>query len=227
VSGERFFDGREMFMVHDMFRREFGLMPRVVRGVRAGDRERTRIVAAHITGITTVLHTHHHGEDVHVWPALLQRGSADVTRVIDLMENQHARIEELAAEVDAALGVWRRGATAESRDALTDLLDRLVPLIKDHMRLEEERAVPLMEKYITAAEWTAALQAEVGEMDPETLTLGFGMGMYEGDPDIVAAVISTMPAEIRPVIQAVAAQAYAAHAELIYGTPTPPRSTEL
>jgi hypothetical protein len=84
-----------------------------------------------------------------------------------------------------------------------------------------------MEKYITAAEWTTALQAEVGEMDPETLTLGFGMGMYEGDPDIVAAVISTMPAEIRPVIQAVAAQAYAAHAELIYGTPTPPRSTEL
>ncbi|HEY0539870.1 MAG TPA: hemerythrin domain-containing protein [Actinoallomurus sp.] len=227
MSTERFFDGREMFMVHDMFRREFGLMPSVVRGVRAGDRDRTRIVAAHITALTTVLHTHHHGEDVHVWPALLQRGSADVTRVIDLMENQHARIEELAAEVDAALEAWWGGATAECRDALADLLDRLILLIKDHMRLEEERAVPLMEKYITAAEWTTMLQVETGEMDPEALTLGFGMAMYEGDPDIVGAVISTMPAEVQPVIQAIATQAYAAHAELIYGTPTPPRSTEL
>jgi hypothetical protein len=53
------------------------------------------------------------------------------------------------------------------------------------------------------------------------------MAMYEGDPDIVAAVISTMPAEVRPVIHSMATQAYAAHAELIYGTPTPPRSTEL
>jgi hemerythrin-like domain-containing protein len=227
LSTEQFFDGREMFMIHDMFRREFGLMPAVVRGVKAGDRERTQIVAGHVTGITTILHTHHHGEDAQVWPALLQRGSEDVTLVIQLMEHQHARIEEMAAEVDAAVEAWRRSATADTRDALADALDRLIPLIKDHMRLEEQRAVPLMEKYITAAEWNTMLQAEAGDIDPETLPLGFGMLMYEGDPDIVAAAISNMPAEVQPVIQAIATQAYAAHAELIYGTPTPPRGTEL
>jgi hypothetical protein len=37
-------DGREMFMVHNMLRREFALMPGLVRDVTAGDRERTQIL---------------------------------------------------------------------------------------------------------------------------------------------------------------------------------------
>jgi hypothetical protein len=60
----------------------------------------------------------------------------------------------------------------------------------------------------------------------EDLPLMFGMIMYEGDPEVVADTIAHMPPEVRPFIADVAAQAFAQHATRVYGTPTPPRSTD-
>ncbi|TQM01532.1 hemerythrin HHE cation binding domain-containing protein [Actinoallomurus bryophytorum] len=227
ITTEQFFDGREMFVVHAMFRREFGLMPELVRGVAAGDQQRMRVVAGHLVGVATVLHHHHRAEDEQAWPFLLERGSEDVARIVQLMEIQHANIDELAAEVDVALEAWRGGATTVSRDALADILERLVPVLDQHMRLEEERAVPLMEKYITAAEWSQMVRAGAAGFDADGLTLGFGMLMYEGDPEIVDLAVAALPPEARTAIRQRAARAFAAHSERVHGTATPPRSTEL
>jgi iron-sulfur cluster repair protein YtfE (RIC family) len=226
ITTEQFFDGREMFVVHAMFRREFGLMPELVRGVAAGDQQRMRVVAGHIVGVATALHHHHRAEDEQAWPFLLERGSEDVARIVQLMEIQHANIEELAAEVDVALKAWS-GAAIAYRDALADVLERLIPVLDQHMRLEEERAVPLMEKYITAAEWSHMVQAGTAGISLDDLTLGFGMLMYEGEPEVVDLAITTLPPEVRTAIRQRAAQAFAAHSERVHGTATPPRSTEL
>jgi hemerythrin-like domain-containing protein len=43
----------------------------------------------------------------------------------------------------------------ESREALADVLDQLIHALDEHMRLEQQRILPLAEKYITAAEWHA------------------------------------------------------------------------
>jgi hypothetical protein len=75
---ERLFEGREMLMAHDLYRREFGLMSGVIRGVAVGDHERTEIIADHIDMITASLHLHHGIEDAQVWPALLRRDSDDI-----------------------------------------------------------------------------------------------------------------------------------------------------
>ncbi|TDD48529.1 hemerythrin domain-containing protein [Nonomuraea terrae] len=66
-------DASDMFVVHTMFRREFGSMPGLVRGVAAGDERRAEVVAGHVALINGVLHHHHAGEDAHVWPRLLER----------------------------------------------------------------------------------------------------------------------------------------------------------
>jgi len=47
TGNEPRFDGREMPMPHDSFRREFALTPGPVRGVAADDRERAQVIAAH------------------------------------------------------------------------------------------------------------------------------------------------------------------------------------
>ena len=56
------------------------------------------------------------------------------------------------------------------------------------------------------------------------MPLGFGMLMYEGDPEVVDAAIATMPKPVRPVIRELAAQAFAEHARhksrLTAGNPT-------
>jgi hemerythrin-like domain-containing protein len=227
TSSEAHFDRREMLMPHNMFRREFTLMPRLVRDVAAGDAARTQIVADHITGVSTVLHHHHRGEDEQGRPLLLERAHTEAAPILELMERQHKEIDNAASEVDAAIQVWRASAASRDRDALADAIDRLLPLLTEHMRTEEEHVVPLMERHITAAEWSRMVQAGSSDVDPEALPLAFGMAMYEGDPEIVDAAIANMPPEARQVIRKLAVDAFAAHSERVHGTATPPRSTEL
>lgn len=50
---------------------------------------------------------------------------------------------------------------------------------------------------------------------------------YEGDPQIIEEVLATLPPEVRGGMWDQAQKAYAAHAERIHGTATPPRSGEV
>ena len=126
TGNEPHFDGREMLMLHDSFRREFALMPGLVRGVAAGDRGRAQVIAAHITYVSTILHHHHHGEDVYVWPLLLERCPGDCAPLIQVMEAQHEDIATIGREIDEGLRAWA-AAAAEPREALTAALGRLLP----------------------------------------------------------------------------------------------------
>ncbi|HEY6497437.1 MAG TPA: hypothetical protein VIZ43_29515, partial [Trebonia sp.] len=63
MTEEPLADARDMFAVHTMFRREFGLMPGLIRGT-AADTGRAAVVAAHVALVAEVLHLHHTGEDV-------------------------------------------------------------------------------------------------------------------------------------------------------------------
>jgi hemerythrin-like domain-containing protein len=221
------FHGSEMLIVHDMFRREFALMPRLVRGVAAGDHDRAQIIGDHIEGATSALHTHHVLEDDNVWPLLLDRCRESAAPLVELMEGQHQPIAAAVHQVDEALSVWRDSPFADSRQALVVVLDRLIPVLKEHLSTEEDRVVPLMEHHITAAEWSEFLKNESAAVGPDHLPLMLGMLMYEGDPESVERVIATMSADVRPEIRQLAAPAFAAHSQRVHGTATPPRSTEL
>jgi hemerythrin-like domain-containing protein len=220
------FDGREMLMLHDSFRREFALLPGLVRGVAAGDQQRVEVIAEHISFVSTILHHHHHGEDAHVWPLLVERCAGECAALVGLMEAQHEDVARIGREIDEGLRAWG-GAAAGAQEALAGALARLVPVLRGHLAAEEEHVVPLMEQYITAAEWNEIVEKEAADVDPASLPLSFGMLMYEGDPEVVDAAIATMPEPVRPVIRALAARAFAEHSLLIHKTATPPRSTEL
>ncbi|GII57481.1 hypothetical protein Pth03_58700 [Planotetraspora thailandica] len=221
------FDAREMEMLHKMFRREFSLAPGLVRRVEHGDQERTEVVAWHLTFILTALHNHHHFEDDEVWPFLLERGSDAISPHVRHVQEQHEGIESATSEMTDAVAAWKRDATAESGEVLARAVDRLVPLLLQHMAYEEQYVVPVMEKHISRAEWNLMIQAGAANLVPEDMPLEFGMMMYEGDPEIVADAISKMPEELSSVISAMAREAYAVHAERIHGTTNPPRSTDV
>ena len=220
------FHGSEMLIVHDMFRREFALMPGLVRGVVAGDRDRAQIIGDHIEGATSLLHIHHVLEDDNVWPLLLDRCGESVAPLVRLMEDQHHQIATLIPQVGEAVSIWRDSATVESRQALVDVLDRLIPALKEHLSGEEDRVVPRMEQYITVAEWHAPMGGELAAFSAQ-LPLTIGLLMYEGDPHSIDQAIASMPADARPVIRQQAAKTFADHSQRVHGTATPPRSTQL
>ncbi|MEV4754529.1 hemerythrin domain-containing protein [Micromonospora sp. NPDC049559] len=222
--GEPMADTRDMFLSHTMFRREFALLPGLVRGVTPGDKERAQIVAEHIELVDGSLHSHHTSEDKHLWPRLLERGPEEIAPIVHVMEDQHQMIADIIDEVKATLGTWRDSAASKSGDALAAALDRMVPLLVEHLKLEEDRVIPLIEKYITAAEWGAMVNEGAAAASPETLPLMFGMVTYEGDPEVIQEIVSHMPADVRPVIEDLAARAFASYSERVHGTATPPRS---
>lgn len=217
-------DARDMFAEHTMFRREFGLMPDLVRGVAAGDHRRAALVADHIALVSTVLDCHHRGEYSFIWPPLLERCPQDLVPIVAVMDDQHETIHRGLLLVEKFLGAWRSEAPADARDALADGIDRLLPVMREHLALEEERVVPLIEKYVTQAEYSRVTQAIVAGLTQEEIPVAFGMFMYETAPEITDIVVAALHADFQPGLRRVAVDAYAAYAKKLYGTATPARA---
>src|ERR1700722_17350529 len=136
-------DVRPMIMLHNALRREFRLLPALVRGVPDGDTERARIIAEHIAFLTTILHAHHRGEDLVLWPILLDRGPGEITPIVHVMEGQHDQIDQLAKQIAAALTGWRANADATAGESLAEALDRLIAVLAEHLGMEEEHILPV------------------------------------------------------------------------------------
>jgi iron-sulfur cluster repair protein YtfE (RIC family) len=222
------FDGREMRLLHDVFRRELGLAPMAVERVAAGDRDRAERVGGHIAAVTALLHHHHAGEDEHIWPLLVHRCPDEPTGVlVALMESQHGAVDDLGERVRDALDAWVADPTAERRAALATTLRRLLPVLEEHLQTEERFVVPLMERHVTAAENAEGVRKAGAGADPAAIPLWFGMLMYEGDPEVVEAAMAGLPPAIRPTVRDSAPRAYAEHARSVHGTAHPPRSTDL
>ncbi|SDY56481.1 Hemerythrin HHE cation binding domain-containing protein [Modestobacter sp. DSM 44400] len=109
-------DTRDMLVVHDAIRREYGLAPAEVRGVAPADTARAGVLAAHIDLLNGLLHHHHAGEDRLLWPVLQPRVPAEIAPTVERMERQHEGIADAQQEVEATLVRWR--ATAEEQHIL-------------------------------------------------------------------------------------------------------------
>jgi hemerythrin-like domain-containing protein len=219
-NGNPYADTRDMYAVHTIFRREYALLPDLVRAVAAKDEERAKLVADHVRLVNLILHHHHLAEDENLWPALLRRAPREIDPVIQLLECQHEGLDVLLGEVDTRLDAWTDGADSTHGEALAAMLQRLVAALYEHMGLEEKLALPLVERYIFAAEWEAMIAEGAADIPPEVGPLVVGMLMYEGGLDAV-------PPEMRDVLGEMAPKAYAGYCERVHGTPTPPRSGEV
>ncbi|MBP2471259.1 hypothetical protein JOF53_000131 [Crossiella equi] len=216
-------DTRDMYMIHTAFRREFGLAPDLVRAVPAGEVARARVVADHVELLDEVLHHHHGAEDRHLWPRLLARVPQAVAPLVHTMESQHQAIDDLHTELRTALAAWRTTADPVRGLELAGVLERLLPLLTEHLELEERHVLPLIGQHVTAAEWDAMVAEAGATLDPGLFPLVFGMCMYEGEPEVVAYSIANMPPELRPVLAGLATEAFRAHSLRVHGTGTPPR----
>src|ERR1700712_386284 len=81
-------DSRDMIVVHTMFRKQFAAIPGLVSGVAPGDRDRVTIVADHVAWMVEFLHAHHEGEDMMVWPRLVERCQTEVEPLLFTIEPQ-------------------------------------------------------------------------------------------------------------------------------------------
>jgi hemerythrin-like domain-containing protein len=223
MTEEPLADARDMLAVHTMFRRELGLLPGLVRGVVAGDAERAAVVGDHVALVTRMLHIHHSGEDKHIWPLLRERGAREITQIVDVMQEQHERIHQDYLQADEALAAWREHAPAGGGDALAGAIEQLIPHLEAHLSLEEDRVVPLIERYVTAAEYARLAGEGAQDTPPELLPACLGMVMHDAEPAVIEMIVAELPAEVRPAFPRAANEAYAAYARRLHGLSPAPK----
>jgi hemerythrin-like domain-containing protein len=219
-TGNPYADTRTMYIVHTMFRREFALLPVLIETVQPTDRRRVRVVADQIGLMCSLLHHHHMAEDEVLWPLLLARAPKEIDPVVHLAEGHHQAIDDLLTEVGMRLETWRDDASRADSAGLALTLRRLAVTVFEHMDLEERLVLPLVERYIFATEWDAMERQAIASIAPEEAILAVGMVLYEVDRQSLPPLF---PGEVLDA----APRVYAAHAERVHGTKTPPRSTEL
>ncbi|MEU4338619.1 hemerythrin domain-containing protein [Micromonospora lupini] len=218
-------DVRDMYMAHAFMRREFGLLPQLVQAVAPGDTARAQVVGAHAELVCRLLHLHHEGEDLLLWPRLHERGGAAAEAIVPTMEKQHHAIEGANAAVVNLLPGWRR--TGHGGKELADAFESLNAALLEHMAVEEREILPLAAKHVTAAEWKQLGEHGMRGTPKKDLPLAFGMAMYEGDPEVIKAVLAEAPLPARLLMPLVGRRLYAKHAKRVHGTATPRRSTAI
>jgi hemerythrin-like domain-containing protein len=216
-------DTWDMVVVHRVFRREFRMAPAQVRAVAPGDTERIGNLADHITNLTTALQHHHTGEDEMLWPLLLERASMH-TELINRMEAQHARLHAPLDRIEELLPRWRAGAPAGARDEpaevpvpasvrdesaevlaqasvrdeLADVLAQASAALDEHLADEEREVLPLVEQYVTPAEWNALRERGMAVIPKGKMALVFlGAILEEATPEEKKRFLAELPAPAR------------------------------
>ena len=214
-------DTRDMLVVHDAVRREYGLAPAQVRAVAPGDATRAAVVADHLDLLGSLLHHHHAGEDRLLWPVLQPRVPAEVAATVASMEQQHEGISEALDDVGEALPRWRSGAAEPHREALAAALERLLERVTEHLAAEERHILPLAAEHMTPAEWQRLGEEGLGSLEKRRLPLVLGMLMYRADPVVIAGMLAHAPLLPRLLMPFLAPRAYARYARRVHLTATP------
>lgn len=202
-------DTWEMVLVHRVFRREFRILPALIRAVPAGHTARAETIGAHLANVAGALHHHHEAEDDLLWPVMLDRVGlrADLVR---RMEAQHERLSGLLIRIDDLTARWRAHAAEDVRDELADVLAQASGALDEHLADEERELLPLVSEHVTPAEWKA-LQERGREAIPKNkLALVFvGAILEEAGPHEARMFIAQLPAPVRLVWRMIGQRVYA------------------
>ena len=207
---------QEMVVVHRAFRREFPAVAAMIRRTDEGDTNRATLVADHLRLCLAGLHMHHTGEDVLLWPLLLER-AAPSTGLVETMQAQHHGVDVHTDAIIPALAAWQAAPTKAAGERLATLVDDFTAALFEHLDLEEREILPLVSRYITVAEWNQLAEHGKDSMKPNELPIMFGLVLEDADADERARLLSNLPAPIRLLLRTVGAWQFARYVKRLRG----------
>lgn len=189
-------DTSEMLLVHRVFRREFGRAPDLVRAVPDRDQDRRLFVAGSIQSLLDGLERHHGGEDLLIWPKLLDRARLDEP-LITRMTSQHEAVAIRVGEVAALLARWRGEPDPDVTATLAEALEGLREVLMVHLYDEETYILPLIGQHLTSAEWNEVGEHGRRDTPKSKLPLLIGALLHDASPAEQARILGKMPPPIR------------------------------
>jgi hemerythrin-like domain-containing protein len=144
-------DTRMMGIVHSALRRDLVRTRMVLEEEAPLDPARRTALADHVVWMMHVLHTHHHGEDIGLYPMVL-RNNPGAAPLLAAMDADHARIDPAITALEAAAGALRADAAAAYAGVLAALTD-LEAVLLPHLEREEQVMMPVVAECVTEREW--------------------------------------------------------------------------
>ena len=157
-------DTSDMLAVHQVFREALGSAPELIGA--AADAERVALVGTYYANVLHFLEGHHEGEDLLVWPRLLERCPPDAATV-DRISAQHHDVTPALERSQTLVGSWVDSADPARGQELSDALASLRETLLAHLDEEEQFILPLCAAHLSGPEW--------GELPAH------GLGTFRGD----------------------------------------------
>jgi iron-sulfur cluster repair protein YtfE (RIC family) len=185
-----------MYLMHHAFRRDLAAFAAAAPVTPPEDREAWVALAERWEIFSFTLHHHHHGEDMWLWPFLMERADPAQRDLLRAMEAEHEEIDPTLAACAAGFDRLRRHADEDARAALAVRLTAARESLGRHLHHEETETIAMIQSGMTNDEWHAV---------DEHFKSGLALRQLVR---IVPWVMHQVPAEVQ---EQVFAQAGAAH----------------
>jgi hemerythrin-like domain-containing protein len=206
-------DTSDMPLVHEAFRRGLGQARGQLGFIDDGDTERAAHFTAYVSDLLWLLHAHHDGEDVLLYPLLAQR-IPDKAALFARMDEQHQSVESgLEAATQAAAVYGASGASADSA-ALADSCEALLTQLETHLREEEDDVMPLVSRVVSQEEYGRLSGHALMAYEGDRIWLPFGLATEAFPPPLIDRILSA-PTPIGPMWLGGGRDAFAAEMRLI------------
>ncbi|MCD4527061.1 hemerythrin domain-containing protein [Nocardioides sp. cx-173] len=184
-----------MYALHHGFRRDLARFHEAVLRTPLSQAGTWQALLERWDLFALLLHDHHHKEDEHLWPLLRGRvdasGDAEGARVLDAMEDEHARIDPLLEAVRSGFKSLAGGPSETGRHGLVADLEQVRELLGAHLGHEERDAIAILQRYVPGDEWARVERAKFrGGLGPRDL-LRLVPWCLEGLPPQVASGLLT------------------------------------
>ncbi|MET9958476.1 hypothetical protein ABZ128_05205 [Streptomyces sp. NPDC006326] len=126
------------------------------------------------------------------------------------MEEQHARIDRSLTEVTAQAPGWQRTADRTAAKELARALEEHRAALLEHLDDEERLVLPLVEHYLSVAEWDAAGRRGLETVPKDKLMPALGSLLEDADPQERAYFLDKAPLIGRLLWRAFGRRQYAA-----------------
>lgn len=224
-------DTTMMRIVHDALRRDLARARATLAEPGRATQAQMRAVGSHLDWMMRFLHAHHASEDQGLYPLVRARadGAEDVLDILTRMAGDHDAIATASTAVQVAATALASDPSDATAARTVAALDALTAILLPHLQEEEDEAMPVTSRLITAAEWQAIEKTH--NLDPKSMSdLGFeGHWLIDGASDADrATVVGVVPPVQRFVLLRGFARRYRRHAAACWGTAgEPPRRVQM
>ncbi len=210
-----------MRRIHRVFLWAYGEAPALVRSAGPGDTARAAYVGEVLGNFDKILHIHHEGEDLLMYPQLAERAPACALHVEQMLE-QHRQVALRLDDIEPLRLRWMGTADVTDRDTLADKYRKLSDLLNVHLRREVTEVMPAVDKVMTEKELVAAAEHGTGQFSKRFLVGYLGMVLATNPPGEREELFKEMPAPVRVAYRVVGRRMYRRqYSTLFPGRPVP------